>query len=73
VRPEGIHPTHQVTSRGNGCFMCRDCYRYTSARLAEGLGIYDAGLRQPCDRARKPSCWCHDRTAFVNGNGILTL
>lgn len=58
MTPAGIHPTHRVTGR-NHSLVCSRCQRYTSPQLPEGRGLYDAGLRQPCDRPQPMTCRCH--------------
>lgn len=57
--PQQVHPTHRLRAATSGSYVCIRCQRYTDPRKPEGLGLYDQGLREPCDRAEPPACRCH--------------
>jgi hypothetical protein len=63
MTPQQVHPTHHLRTRDSGSYVCSRCQRYTDPRQPEGHGLYDAGLRQPCDQANPPSCRCHRHPA----------
>lgn len=59
MTPQQVHPTHQLQSRQPGSYVCTRCQRYTDPRRPEGFGVYDQGLREPCDQAGRKPCECH--------------
>lgn len=49
MSPRQVHPTHRLRAAHSNTYVCTRCQRYTDSRRPEGQGLYDSGLRVPCD------------------------